>query len=136
MKMEDIVREQHALEDRIADFRRQIDEFLRLAFRELDVRKHELAMAKLVDRMSEAASEATRIDDLFKGLLLKQTYQRRKAGEKPSFFSTFIIDQNYDVDRFVKWQFRYPIPLTEELAQDWAAGNAESTRKLLQSKIN
>ena len=129
MKMEDIVRKQHELEDRIARFQEQINEFMRLSFRDLDTREHERAMALLYDLMTEAADDVTRIDHMFKGLLLKKTYSRRKAGECPSFLSRLAIPLG--MQAFIAWQFDYPIPLTEQLAHDWAAGNAESTRRLL-----
>jgi hypothetical protein len=134
MKMEDIVRKQHELEDRIARFQEQINEFMRLSFRYLDTREHEIAIARLYDLMTEATDDATRIDHMFKGLLLNKTYSRRKAGERPSFLSR--LAPSYGLGAFIGWQFDYPIPLTEQLAHDWAAGNAESTRRLLAEKNN
>ena len=132
MSMEDAVRAQHNFEDRLAKFQAEIDEFMRLSFRELDVRQHEVAMARLIDFMDETTGNSERLDQMFKGLLLKRTYDRRKAGDKPSFFSTIFIKRYYKVNDFIKWKFRYPMPLTENLAHDLAAGNHESTRNLQQ----
>lgn len=133
MTMEDIVRKHHQLEDRIARFQQQIGEFMNEAFCSMDTRSHEIAMARLYDMMTQATDEAIRIDHMFKGLLLKKTYSRRKAGEKPSIFSRFWHN-GCTVNKLIKWKFAYPIPLTESLAQDWADGNSDSTRRLLSER--
>jgi len=134
MTMEDIVRQRHALEDRIKEFQGQVDRYLKLAFRDLDIREHEIALARLFDLMNAAVNDADRVDKMFKGLLLTTTYERRKKGEKPPFITKlYKPDGGFGLYAFVNWQFRYPIPLTEQVARDWAAGDMDSTRKLLPS---
>lgn len=130
MKMENMVRKQHELEDLIAHFQKQINRFMELSFYSLDIRQHEIAMARLCDLMAAAPDENARIDSMFKGLLLKKTYSRRKAGERPSFLLR-LSEAPYEMETFITWRFDYPISLTEPLIHEWAAGNTESTKRLL-----
>ena len=125
--MEEIVRRRHELEDRVNNFLHQIDRCA-TEVRTMDTRDIEICMAKLYDLMSQASHEADRLDRLFKGLLVKSVYDKRLAGEKHKcgFWSAPSFPE-----RIIDWQFKYPIPLTETLANEWGSGGVSSVRKLL-----
>jgi len=127
MSMEDIVKQRHDLEDRVNLFMAQID-VCATRVKTMETRDIEICMARLYDLMAQASDEAARLDRLFKGLLVKSVYDKRKAGEKKKGSFWAGIGQ---LDEIVNWWFQYPIPLTETLANEWGQGGGNSVRKLL-----
>ena len=127
MSMEEIVRKRHELEDRVKYFLAQIDRCA-TEIRTLDTRDIEICMAKLFDLMSQATSESARLDNLFKGVLVKSIYDRRISGEKPkrSFWRGISWPEV-----IINWEFQYPVQLTESLANEWGSGGEANVRKLL-----
>jgi hypothetical protein len=127
--MEDVVRERHKLEDRIEAFRQQIDRFLDLCMI-MEVRNMETCMAQLYDLMSQATNEADRLDKLFKGKLLKSAYDKRKSGQRGSFWRKFSHGSVWYFE-ITNWDFSYPVLLTEELATEWGDAGGSTVTRLL-----
>jgi len=127
MSMEDIVKEKHEFEDRVNRFLTQIDKCTSRAMT-MTTRELEICMARLYDLMIQASDETLRLDLLFKGLLVKCVYDKRKAGEKQKYH--FWTDSSWP-NEIVKWRFQYPVPITEALANEWGQGGSSAVRKLL-----
>lgn len=127
MSMEDIVRERHKLEDRVTRFLAQIDDLVGRT-RTMETRDIEVCMAKLYDLMTAATDESIKLDRLFKGLLVKSIYDKRKSGEKMR--SSFWNGRAFPPE-IVDYKFAYPVPITENLANEWGAGGSGSVRRLI-----
>jgi len=125
--MVDIVKKKHEFEDRVNRFLTQIDECSSRAMT-MTTRELEICMAKLYDLMVLASDETSRLDLLFKGLLVKCVYDKRKAGEsrKYPWFGGYS-----NPDEIVLWRFQYPVPITEVLANEWGQGGSSAVRKML-----
>jgi len=132
MSMEEIVREKHAFEVRVNHFLKQVRDYS-VDCKAMKTRDMEICMARLYDLMAQAREEAKRLDHLFKGYLVKKAYDKRKAGEPYSAWRNFWSRPLFNPENMVRRQFDYPVPLTEELASQWATGNAEAIRKSLPS---
>ena len=132
MSMEEIVRQKHEFEARVNRFLKQVRDYS-ADCKAMKTRDMEICIARLYDLMSQAAGEAERLDELFKGFLVKRAYEKRKAGEPYSAWRNFWSRPLFNPENMVRRQFDYPVPLTEELASQWATGNAEAIRKSLPS---
>ena len=127
MSMAELVRQRHALEDRVNRFLTQCDDCTSRV-KTMDTRDIEICMAVLYDAMVAARDEETRMDRLFKGLLVKSVYDRRKSGENRRVLFWFITPAPTEI---IQYKFAYPVPITETLANEWGKGGAQSVQKLL-----
>ena len=121
MSMEDLVRERHALEDKIRAFIASIEQFRKDA-RRMELRDLEIAMAKLVDAIDQATDESKRLDFCFKGILAKSVYDasRVHGPVKLGFFAGLSAGPAPWPESIVQWYFGYPFPLSEERINEWS----------------
>lgn len=127
MSMEEIVKKRHELEDRVKYFLTQVDRCVS-RIKTMETRDIEICMARLYDLMMEAKDEATRLDNLFKGLLVKSVYDKRKSGDKKKLA---LLQGSAWLEDIINYEFEYPVPITETLANEWGHGGEPSVRNLL-----
>lgn len=131
MKMEDVVRKQHEMEDRINAFLGQIRHYIDDCLT-MDLRTMEIGMARIYDLMNEATNEVDRLDKMFKGKLFKTAYDRKQNGERAPLLNRLGGSWGLEgLDQLISRTFKYPIPLTEQFATDWSGANPETIKGLI-----
>ena len=111
MKMEDLVRQRHELEDKLEDFLTDCQDYLGYCLT-MDLRSMETGMARLYDLMSQSPTEVDRLDKLFKGRLLKLAYDKKKAGARPTLLNR--LAGACTIEELIEHSFNYPVPLTQQ----------------------
>lgn len=144
--MEDVIKERHALEDRITAFIKQLQDYRDNALI-LELRDLEIAIARAYDQMREAKNDSIRLDRMLKGHLLKSVYDLKRAGAKLGLMRRMkglggdfrlIWSQSLGwvtpkdiVEPFMLYPFQYPIPITDEHVQAWSGNDDNKWRTLL-----
>ena len=129
MTIEEQIRRKHQLEDRMRLFLREVQDYRNGAMG-LNLRKVEIAMARLADSIQQHPDSPDHLDKLFKGTILKSVYDAKRAGCKPSILD-FVFVGSASISWYLKYKFSYPVPLTEETISSWAQADEVSAIKLL-----